>query len=244
MGDWHPRQGPGGGGLTDWGQAATAHFHGSGSPVGVVTPGGIGDLYVDDTTPALWQATGLTSADWSQVGGGGSQPGTVQVIGFSFAFDTPGLSDGIPFYTPTVGDLLLDAWMQIGSPDGTPWDGTTPLGDFGTGANAGSGTFAEEGVTSAVQMDYWAGTTDNGSPAWVYWTGANGNAGAHFGSSDLRQAIAYNQGVGARGSVLSAEQLYVWVSQDGLKGGADPGASQGAAVLYLMIAKSPTITAL
>lgn len=60
--------------MTDWGQAATAHFHGSGSPVGVVTPGGIGDLYVDDTTPALWQATGLTSADWSQVGGGGSQP--------------------------------------------------------------------------------------------------------------------------------------------------------------------------
>jgi hypothetical protein len=60
--------GTGGGGLTSWGDAATATFAGSGSPVGVVTPSGEGDLYIDDTTPALWQATGVANTDWQQVG--------------------------------------------------------------------------------------------------------------------------------------------------------------------------------
>jgi hypothetical protein len=63
--------GTGGGGLTSWGDAATATFAGSGSPVGVVTPSGEGDLYIDDTTPALWQATGVANTDWVQVGTSG-----------------------------------------------------------------------------------------------------------------------------------------------------------------------------
>ena len=65
----------GGGGIASWGQVSTAHAHGSGSPVGVVTPSGEGDLYVDDTTPGLWQATGATSADWAQVGSSGQTLG-------------------------------------------------------------------------------------------------------------------------------------------------------------------------
>lgn len=39
---------------------------GSGSPVGVVTPGAVNQFYRDTTTPGLWQATGLTNADWIQ----------------------------------------------------------------------------------------------------------------------------------------------------------------------------------
>lgn len=58
----------------DWGQATTAHFSGSGSPVTVVTPSAIGDLYVDTTTPGLWQANGLTNTDWQDISGGGSLP--------------------------------------------------------------------------------------------------------------------------------------------------------------------------
>lgn len=60
------------GGAGAWGEAATAQFTGSGSPVGVVTPNGEGDLYVDSDTPALWQATGVTNTDWA-LSGGGSQ---------------------------------------------------------------------------------------------------------------------------------------------------------------------------
>ncbi len=47
-------------------QAAYARVRGSGSPIGVVTPGFLGQFYSDTTTPALWEATGATNADWFQ----------------------------------------------------------------------------------------------------------------------------------------------------------------------------------
>ena len=71
-----------------WGQAATAAYVGSGSPVGVVTPSGEGDLYVDNTTPALWQATGDTSEDWTQVGGSGGLAISREITNLVFA-DAP-----------------------------------------------------------------------------------------------------------------------------------------------------------
>lgn len=69
--DW-TQLGTGSGG--DWGQASTAHFSGAGFPGGVVTPSGEGDLYVDFSTPALWQANGTGSSDWQEIGTGSSQP--------------------------------------------------------------------------------------------------------------------------------------------------------------------------
>ena len=40
---------------------------------------------------------------------------------------TRGWTNGIAFYTPTVNDVLLDAWISVL----TAFDGTTPLGDVG-----------------------------------------------------------------------------------------------------------------
>ena len=40
---------------------------GSGSPVGVVTPGVVGQTYFDTTTPAFWAAGDLTSGGWVQL---------------------------------------------------------------------------------------------------------------------------------------------------------------------------------
>jgi hypothetical protein len=40
---------------------------GSGSPVGVVTPTSVGQLYTDTTTPGEWLSTGLTNASWTQL---------------------------------------------------------------------------------------------------------------------------------------------------------------------------------
>jgi hypothetical protein len=53
--------------LTTTGASAT--LTGTGSPVGVVTPTFVGQLYTDQNGPpyGLWQSTGLTSADWSQL---------------------------------------------------------------------------------------------------------------------------------------------------------------------------------
>ncbi len=43
-----------------------ANAEGSGSPVGVVTPSCAGQFYSDTTGDVLWQARGLTNADWHQ----------------------------------------------------------------------------------------------------------------------------------------------------------------------------------
>lgn len=41
----------------------------AGSPVGAVVPTAVGYLIVDSTAGALWQAVGLTNADWVNIGG-------------------------------------------------------------------------------------------------------------------------------------------------------------------------------
>lgn len=51
-----------------WGQSSRAKYSGSGTPVGTVTPDAEGDLYVDTTTPALWQSTGTVDTAWEQIG--------------------------------------------------------------------------------------------------------------------------------------------------------------------------------
>lgn len=48
------------------GGSVSPNISGAGSPVGVVTPSAINQFYRDTTGIALWQATGLTSADWLQ----------------------------------------------------------------------------------------------------------------------------------------------------------------------------------
>lgn len=69
-------------------------------------------------------------------GGGGGGAGGLIVRKFAFAYDTANLDTGAALYTPTVGDILLDAWIEID----TAWNGTTPLcdiGEFTSGAVSG-----------------------------------------------------------------------------------------------------------
>lgn len=52
------------------GGAGVSNLLGIGSPVGVVTPDALGQFYTDRTTPGqpiVWQATGLTNADWERI---------------------------------------------------------------------------------------------------------------------------------------------------------------------------------
>jgi hypothetical protein len=73
-----------------------------------------------------------TQAIADLAGGGGGSAGSPIVRAFPFAFDTPNLVTGATIYSPAVGELLLDAWIEID----TPWDGTTPKGDLGGRLNA------------------------------------------------------------------------------------------------------------
>lgn len=208
MGDWHPRQGGGGGGLSDWGQAATAHFHGTGSPVGVVTPGGVGDLYVDDTTPALWQATGLTSADWTQVGGGGSQPGALASQDVLFT-ETAGAGT----YTATVPVTAGTVVNEIRLYNLASWDADTALlgiGDTENPAGYLDGSSADiKAAFSEVYNPVGAGFADIPASAMSTWTsqadplfgsGYAGGAGGALGGANLgtTTGTAAEAGLGVR----------------------------------------------
>jgi len=100
---------PGAGGGA-WGEAATAQFSGSGSPVGVVTPSGKGDLYVDEDAPALWQATGLTANDWQATGDSQS----VKVIGPCVVewSDLPEYGDSTDLFTLNIGQVIIGWWTD------------------------------------------------------------------------------------------------------------------------------------
>jgi hypothetical protein len=72
---------------------------------------------------AIWDDNGTVVLSGHTAGGAGA---TV-VRAFPFAFDAAGLATGLALYTPTAGDKLLDAWLEID----TVWNGTTPLADVG-----------------------------------------------------------------------------------------------------------------
>jgi hypothetical protein len=119
----------------------------------------------------------------------------------------------------------LDAWISVL----TAWDGTTPLGDFGSFTTA-IGLLA--GNASAVDM------TQVDTP----YPESTGLSTSSVGTSLSTALITENNG-GAFGPVptwqatfVAATPIKVCVSSTGHPGGADPGATQGAAVLYLVTA--------
>lgn len=149
--------------------------------------------------------------------------GTPIVRKFPFAYNTPGLNDGVTVYTPRVGDILLDAWIEIE----TAWDGTTPKGDAGPIAGPGeSGWWANSPSNEAAPIDM----TNNDTTL----VGALSDGGSlllsHMNTHDEFEI----RRVPAR--FVGANPIQVLVSQNGLAGGDDPGATQGAARLYLVTA--------
>lgn len=143
---------------------------------------------------------------------------------FPFAFDTPNLLTGAALYTPTAGDILLNAWIQID----TVWNGTTPKGDIGTFTGdveftGGGGLF---------------GSLDGGPLAMTLADVSEYDPGYLSPDPDGTRNPGLVQGVSriAPGKIMTADPIKVCVSQDGTNIGADPGSSQGSAVLYLVTA--------
>jgi hypothetical protein len=137
---------------------------------------------------------------------------------FTFAYNAEGLSSGIPFFSPTIGDLLIDVLIDVE----IAWDGATPQADVGP---ADGGFFQ----TQISPVDVTATATG---------LGVRRPSGAVLGSLSAAQAKSASLG---GGSLLPAVwtddgELEFWVSQDGTRGGADPGATQGLAHVYLVTA--------
>lgn len=193
---------------------------------------------VDDITPVI----------------GGAPAGVAIVRKFPFAFDAANLVDGHVVYTPTVGDILLDLWVSVI----TPWNGTTPIGDVGTFDGSVGGFFswqgyvARDGAGGGIPMTYadvdagsaggfgMIGTAislgsaiaevsavtesvrvqNNGNPVWL-------SAAPNFITQATRPLPAV---------FTTDDPIKVVVSTDGTTDGADPGSTQGAAILYLVTA--------
>lgn len=155
------------------------------------------------------------------------QPGTSIVRGpYPFTFATAGLTTGVALFTPTIGDLILDFWIEID----TAFDGTTPLADIGTFSGGNSGLLA--GLASAT-VDLTAADVAVPDNAGVL---------ASFSLSSLSAAVLTLGAVGTEPenrwqlAVTAANPLLLVVSQDGTKGGTATGATAGAGQVFVQTA--------
>lgn len=178
----------------------------------------------------------LTFTDPGNQPGGGSQPGIAIVRAFPFAFNTAGILTGAALYVPTIGDILFRAWVEIA----TAWDGTTPKCDVGTftsGTTRGwfNGIFGNGAIDLTLEDNTTTSVADYGL---VTANGANDSAvtDLELSSDSANIAGPLPRIISKFGAVAPVK---VCVSTTGATNGSDPGASQGAAVLYLVTA-TPT----
>jgi hypothetical protein len=183
------------------------------------------------TATNVLTADGAGGSSWSPAGGG-SQPGAARVLGpFPFTHATAGLAAGVAFYTPTIGDILLDGWIEVD----TAFDGTTPKGDIGTFVGNTSGLFGNDTLPiDLTKADNQGGGTgvllnDNIKQNALALAGAVTNAGV---PENYRVTPA---------KFTAANPLKVVVSQDGTAGGVATGSTVGAAAVYIVIA-TPSLT--
>lgn len=164
------------------------------------------------------------------IDGGGATVEGVTVRRFPFAFDTPGLLTGATVYTTTPGDILLNAWLEVD----TPWNGTSPLGDFGQFVSSqgwlGSNVAPKDMTHADTTASWGTGVLSEPSAA----APAPGDMLTCFLDSFGVGGGPYYRGVPAKFTV--AQAIKVVVSQDGTDTGADPGSTQGSGVLYLVTA--------
>lgn len=159
---------------------------------------------------------------------GGSTPGAARVLGpFPFAFDDAGLENGIAIYVPTIGDVLLDAWIEVT----TGFDGTTPLADIGSFNGVAFGLWGQN--IGAVDLsvpaeDYASDGLLLGSAAGTAPGSLLSLSAVNFGGTRLPRIVP--------GRFVAADPVLVVASQDGAKGGAAIGGTAGAGKVYLVIA--------
>lgn len=186
--------------------------------------------YVDDESVPVPDGNGYLAASLAAPYTAASAPslGVPVVRAFPFDYNTSGLLTGLEVYTPTAGDLLLDAWFEITQ----AWDGTTPMGDLGTFDGVSYGYYG--GYNAPVDMAQQ--DEEAASPGLLKH--GSGSAGSAFPLSMMGALFSDGSGVGMGrflpGRFTGTDPIKVVVSQDGNNNGADPGSTVGSAVLYLV----------
>lgn len=144
---------------------------------------------------------------------------------FDVGFADAGLTTGETLYTPVVGEILIDAWVEFT----VAFNGTTPLLDIGTFLAGNNGWYhGGKGVLVATAQDVGTG-------------GPLGDASPITGSSTTTSRLSDSLGGADPSSVKRAlpakftttDPVQVVVTQTGAKGGTATGATAGKAVVYL-----------
>lgn len=153
--------GGGGGGIASWGLASQSTFSGSGSPSGVVTPNAAGDLYLDKTTPGLWQANGVTNTSWQLIGleQGNAFPGSPTNGQWFYRNDR----NVLYFWNNSVSRwLTVDLKYVPFSQAGVLNSGQTTAGQNLGGIVIAEDIFVEKWMTQTFVV-----TTNNGTNFWT-----------------------------------------------------------------------------
>ena len=165
---------------------------------------------------------GESTARWATDEGGGSQPGVPVTTRYTVPFDAPGLSDGTGYalFTPTVGGEILDIAVRFPA----EFDGTTPKLDVGTGIASNQGLFRQAAGEPPADNPNQQGA---GTGLTTYGRGVGYTA-------NLLSSMGYSEYLSTP-KITAANPILVWVSQDGLLDGADPGSTQGVAEIVVTV---------
>lgn len=181
--------------------------------------------YAAQADDATTQQADLAAGDGGS--GASGQAGSPIVRAFPFAYDTAGLTTGVEIWTPAPGDILFDVWFEVD----TAWNGTTPLADVGQFLNGETGGLFSYNL-GAVDLTF-------ADRQYLLPTGLLSENGAVSGTkpTDLAgSAIAGDLPTVRRwlpAKFLTDDPVKIVVSTTGANDGDDPGATQGAGVLYL-----------
>lgn len=172
-------------------------------------------------------------------GGGGASEQSVKITKFAFDHSTASLKNGVVAYTPAVGEILLDLWVEVTE----AWNGTTPKCDVGFFLTSGSGLFAAAQGGALIDLavaDAQDGANDSNAP----WTGpllAQSDAAATPSSLAQSWAGLFTPGFppnrGLPAKFTDVTPLKVCVSTNGNSSGGSPtGSTAGSAVVYFATA--------
>lgn len=153
----------------------------------------------------------------------GSTAGLPLTHAFPFTYATAGLTSGVTIHVPTVGQILVDAWIEVT----TAFNGTTPLADIGTFVGSTKGVFGntvQPVDLSSVDTDGLGGGT--GLLGEAVATGVVSSLAAVGVTGGFRVAPA---------KFVAVSPLKLVVSRTGHSGATAIGGSAGAGVVYFTV---------
>lgn len=161
--------------------------------------------------------------------------GTSVTNAYPFTYNTSGLSSGIDLYTPTPGDILLDAWIEVD----TAWNGTTPLADIGFFSVDTYGLFYIKTYPYQLLRDMTAadGAGPDNPTSSGYLMAMHSLTYSVYAANSLKVTPNFYGTMSTLrvvpGKFTTDTPIGVIVNQTGTKGGASSGATQGEAIFYI-----------